>query len=353
MHLAAMTMSKRPLTYEALMPIPRKLESSLVFSQVEEFLEDFKAGIFKLEHEQPCKEELFSRVDALISNSNAAINSLEYESGLSGTDLDFIMGYVFKELSPFILKARLPRRTYFKPRGYAGDFKMMELLYQNKPNGEGLLGPAIDAACLSHPAAEAVRNRRETLRDLLVAEYKDKKQLSILNLACGSSREFIDFIYETSGKNVSYLGIDSDKGALDFTKRLLRDLSLLYQVQAETLEDNVVKWATSRSSEPYGLFDVVYSSGLTDYLRDGLFVQLVNKAYDCLKPGGKIIIGNFSNKNPNKAWMDRMLLWRLIHRSPEDLERLFARSKFKKTDKIISEKCKVNLFVISKKEEST
>jgi hypothetical protein len=57
-------------------------------------------------------------------------------------------------------------------------------------------------------------------------------------------------------------------------------------------------------------------------------VDLINWSYDHLLPGGTLIIGNVVPSNPDKAYMDHILEWVLIHRTAEELCELFARSRF-------------------------
>ena len=47
-----------------------------------------------------------------------------------------------------------------------------------------------------------------------------------------------------------------------------------------------------------------------------------------LAPGGRVILGNFHPNNVDKAFMDYVLDWKLIHRTEDDMNRLFAQSKF-------------------------
>ena len=62
-------------------------------------------------------------------------------------------------------------------------------------------------------------------------------------------------------------------------------------------------------------------------------------------PGGSVILGNFDVGNPDKALMDHIFEWRLIHRTPEDLRRIFALSKFGDTPvDVRAEPEKINLF---------
>ncbi len=71
------------------------------------------------------------------------------------------------ELLPYLLLTRSAERMYRKPRGYAGDFLTIEWMYANEPGGAGELGKLLDRCFLNQPAAQAVRHRRELLKDEL------------------------------------------------------------------------------------------------------------------------------------------------------------------------------------------
>ena len=45
---------------------------------------------------------------------------------------------------------------------------------------------------------------------------------------------------------------------------------------------------------------------------------------------GKVILGNFHPRNPDKALMDHVFDWRLIHRTEADMDRLFRASAFQR-----------------------
>ena len=65
--------------------------------------------------------------------------------------------------------------------------------------------------------------------------------------------------------------------------------------------------------------DLIYTVGLFDYLKTRTGRVLALRLYQNLRPGGKLIIGNF--KRPNDAiwsleyWMD----WKLIYRTTEEM----------------------------------
>ena len=64
-----------------------------------------------------------------------------------------------------------------------------------------------------------------------------------------------------------------------------------------------------------------------------------------LRPGGKVILGNFHPRNPTKAMMDHVLDWKLTHRDEADMNRLFEESAFGRAcTEIQYEPGRVNLF---------
>ena len=54
----------------------------------------------------------------------------------------------------------------------------------------------------------------------------------------------------------------------------------------------------------------------------------MNLAYGMLRPGGRLVLGNFHPANSSRARMDHMLDWPLAHRDEADLDRLYGASAF-------------------------
>jgi hypothetical protein len=96
--------------------------------------------------------------------------------------------------------------------------------------------------------------------------------------------------------------------------------------------------------------DLAYTIGLIDYFNDAFVVKLLNFVHEKLRPGGRVILGNFHPRNPTKAMMDHVLDWKLIHRDENDMNRLFEASRFGRAcDEIRFEPRQVNLFAIASK----
>ena len=73
-----------------------------------------------------------------------------------------------------------------------------------------------------------------------------------------------------------------------------------------------------------GSYDLVYSAGLFDYLKDRAARAAGVRLVDALAPGGTAVIGNFDVANPTRPLMELILDWPLHHRSAGDLGRLFG-----------------------------
>jgi len=69
-----------------------------------------------------------------------------------------------------------------------------------------------------------------------------------------------------------------------------------------------------------------------------------------LKPGGKLVLGNFDVSNPTIPIMETILDWKLIYRSEEQMKKLFAPLGGNIT--LEKEDTSVNLFCVITKDNS-
>ena len=74
----------------------------------------------------------------------------------------------------------------------------------------------------------------------------------------------------------------------------------------------------------HGSYDLIYSAGLFDYLKDRTARAAGARLAQALAPGGQALIGNFAVANPTRPLMELILDWPLHHRSASDLHPLFG-----------------------------
>jgi extracellular factor (EF) 3-hydroxypalmitic acid methyl ester biosynthesis protein len=343
--------------FQGLQALPPDLLGSAAWQMISGQIEGFKAGMFdvadRLQREvgPHIPPELQARGDAILDDFTEKVR--RFGASIQETPgADLLWGYIFKEVFPYLMRSRFAERAYYKPKGFAGDFWMIELIYRNEPEGDGKMGKLIDGWALRQVPPRAVRARRDLLRGLLDrlcrARLSTGGPLRIMNLACGPTRELFDLLPEVDyAARIDALCIDIDAEALEFaSEQRNRAVSA---ASVRFMNENVIKWALGRVKHDFGAQDIIYSSGLCDYLDDRIIAAMLKRCYGQLKPGGALVIGNFSPANPDRYFMDHLLYWRLIHRDRDELRRLFAASPFGESVEIVAETEGVNLFAIARR----
>jgi extracellular factor (EF) 3-hydroxypalmitic acid methyl ester biosynthesis protein len=165
-----------------------------------------------------------------------------------------------------------------------------------------------------------------------------------VSLACGPAQEVFDVFNQLKDPtSLKTTLIDIDLSSLAFVADKRDQLKLKRQM--DLVQGNLVYLATGRQHLNLKDQDLVYSIGLIDYFSDNFVVVMMNYIYEMLKPGGKVILGNFHPRNPDKAMIDYVLDWRMTHRSEEDMNRLYSTSRFARAcTKIRFEAAGINLF---------
>lgn len=203
----------------------------------------------------------------------------------------------------------LQGHAFLKPFGYAGDFELIEKIYQNhiSPRSEF---ERYDAFFQAQPACEAVRNRKGYFKRLVLDRIDSVDQpLRILNLACGPCREVVELLDEVPGLPVSIHCVDVDARALRHAQR-----NLIHHAQAVTFERcNVFRYRSNSE------FSLIWSSGLFDYFADRLFGRILHRILPVLAEAGAMVIGNFGTYNPSRGSMEALANWYLHHRSDQQL----------------------------------
>lgn len=245
-----------------------------------------------------------------------------------------------KELFRFLVgtwayKSPIVKRAFEKPRGYPGDYLMLEIVYNNRPLAKDGMGFYFDKYFLSNPYAVAVRYRKDKLREILKNEIKQSalKTIKIFNIACGSCREIKELpagIFQN--KTVVFTNLDWDEEALDFSRIALKDLpanSKCDFVKEDIM--NLIKGAgTAKTFEKQ---DLVYSIGLIDYLPDRVLKLFMQYFYGLLKEKGKLVL---THKNKEKTFSpiapDWFCNWKFVPRTKEEAIKLFYNCGIKSFD---------------------
>jgi SAM-dependent methyltransferase len=198
-----------------------------------------------------------------------------------------------------------------KPYGYAGDFEMIDRIYQYSVCDNPVVR-RWDEYFQSRKACEAVRNRKRYFIDLMSGAIEGKQTLRVLNVGSGPARDILEY-YEMAQEDcvVSVDCVDMDEKAINYAT----DLCSPFLNRITFHQANIFKWRAN------GLYDFIWSAGLFDYLKDDAFKALYRRLAVLLNPSGRLVVGNFSPENPTRDYME-FGEWNLHHRSKVELIRL-------------------------------
>ena len=252
-------------------------------------------------------------------------------------------------LYPYTLSSPFLSRVVERPIGVPGDYGMLGQILGNPLEGYTIYDRIVNAWILSCGAASAYRYRVSLLhREILesVRECADnQKRAKVLSMASGVAYEIQRFIENPPEiGEVDFTMVDFSTVTLEEAKRQYASLgSYRSGISVRMEESSVIELANrsrSGSSESYSAvnaggypdgefepdndYDLVYCAGLFDYLSDRLITKVIIYLFSCLRPGGRIVISNFTTKNPIRAWMTYVMDWNLIYRSKEGFSKLVA-----------------------------
>ena len=206
----------------------------------------------------------------------------------------------------------MTRRSYEKPRGYAGDAVLLDYIYgilePDSPDARGVYRFAT-----SRPAASAVRSRRERIAQLIDAIAADRgRPIRVLSIAAGHLREAeLTSAFGTDAVS-EFVALDADSASCAFLRETFPDIEVI----------NRSFTSLFRVREYREHFDFVYSAGLFDYLDERLAKRLTRCMFDCLAPGGKLFLTNFLPTTPDAGYMESFMGWDLIYRSEDEIRDL-------------------------------
>lgn len=238
-------------------------------------------------------------------------------------------GFYFRRLAwEFILGSEVMKRTNLRPRGYAGDAEMMQMIYENRYLGNYVFNRLMHKHPVEAPAAQAVRNRRLLIPRVLREVQARFPRLppggfKFMSVASGPAAELQDLFLAAEDFALFHCTLlDQDLFALACAREAISriEASRGIQVRVEYLNHSVRTMLRERNLEQaFGRHHFIYSMGLFDYLTPPVGRAVLAKIYDLLLPGGTLVVGNYHVRNPSRFYMEYWLDWVLYHRTDEEM----------------------------------
>ena len=142
---------------------------------------------------------------------------------------------------------------------------------------------------------------------------------------------------------------DFSNQALDYAKNLLGKYNNVNFIKKNALRLALKKDINKEINENY---DLIYSTGLYDYLDDDIATKLTSNLYKLLKDKGRILISNYRGKefNPTAYLMEWSAEWYLVYRTENNFRNIFISSGFdRKAIRTIIQDCEVMQYVYAGK----
>jgi SAM-dependent methyltransferase len=233
-------------------------------------------------------------------------------------------------LTPLLIDAPIWRQAYLKPRGYPGDFELMNLMYEETWQGDSVFARVKHQLGREERLAATVRHRKDFLVGQLKAELarhnRQSGDLRVTNIGAGPARELEEFLLKVQlDSRLVVTLIDQDEAALEYAHEKLRRASLHHgdriELRCRFVSFKQLLGATALTEEVREQ-DLIYTAGFFDYLPDSVAAPLLARLVGLLREGGRLLVGNAVDATEVKWVPEFVLDWEMIYRTPADMREL-------------------------------
>ena len=226
---------------------------------------------------------------------------------------------------PWFGKSWCMQRALDKPRGYPGDAVLLTAIYEGIAKSRGL-GGYLDRYFLSTTLGRAVPARMWEARRFLMEELARRTgQVTVMDVACGSCREYLGGFDPSPDRQTTFICVDNDPETLEFAKSETEAALDKSGIAAKFVRYNALRMVSSTANiRRFGRSDVIYSVGLCDYIPDEYLIPLLQGLRESLNPGGVVYIAFKDMLLYDKAEYQWLVDWFFFQRTEEDCLRLFA-----------------------------
>lgn len=225
-------------------------------------------------------------------------------------------------VADFFMQDPLTKWSFDRPRGYSGDAHLLDLIYRHEKVAEEVaaasdFGREVYEFTTHAPSSFANCDRRDIL-----ARYVDATadrvgpSAEVLSFAAGHLREAEVSKSYAERRLGRWLAVDQDPLSI-------AEIEASYPNSPVRPFTGSVRELLANKLD-LGEFDLVYASGLYDYLADKVAVKLTRRLMKLVKPGGTFLFANYSLPIVVDGYLETFMNWTLLLRSADDLRKLAA-----------------------------
>ncbi len=221
------------------------------------------------------------------------------------------------------------RHIYRKPLGYAGDFIMMNYIYNYHDGaytGATTFERLVNHYTCSIPISKSNIGRKEFLKQQLLSTIERCEQPRILSVGSGPLRELTELVRDGRlNKPIQFSCVDFEQKAIEYSKAEFDALEPAKRnlISLEFILGNVVAIIRNKGvREKLKGYDLVYVSGVFDYLSDRLSSALLNQLYQSVRERGRLIVVNASlDASSHRGYYELLGEWNMYHRTESEVLR--------------------------------
>jgi len=268
------------------------------------------------------KKEIYKKLDNYFSE----IWDITMKCGEEGYNVH--RRYFQQMLHPLVEEiVEINRHIYRKPLGYAGDYMIMNYIYdyhKQRYLGNSSYEMLINNYTCNIPISHSNIARKEFFKRKILETIETKDNARIMSVGCGPLRELIELLEEKMViKPALFKCVDFEKGAIDYVKKELGEVDQERKqfLSIEYFHQNIISIIKNREiKEKIRDQDLIYCSGVVDYLRDKIAGRLVRELFQLLRNKGVLIICNAALKSStHRAYYEMLGEWNMFHRTKEEM----------------------------------
>ena len=214
---------------------------------------------------------------------------------------------------------------------HSGSYRFADHIYENKPKGRFGIGYILDAALLMLPSSRSFRMRyvygKEEMHRVISerSANSNDKTIDILAVPSGLGRELFEVAYEVVAMNIPakkrlrLWGLDLDAEVVARTNiRAEQEYVQINFAQGDALDD---------SSYPHK-YDMILSTGFTDFLDDAETEHFYGLLRGKLKPGGAMVTSGMLPHRLSAYLMENLAELTASYRTEANLRNLAERAGY-------------------------
>lgn len=306
-------------------------------SQIERFFSTHVAGLRRdlagFEQrldadETPFNDQALAELARCITDSLDVCAQLERQLMGEPELLKGVQARYREAIWPWFGKSWFIQRSFTKPRGYPGDYELLQSIYDRKPKSQGF-GGYLDRYILDSTLGRAVVARLRAAREFLTSEVASRGgNARILNVACGPGREYVGGFLDSVAGDVEITCVDNDTAALDFVQTHVAP-NLSSQINVRFQRYNALRMVSGETNvAKFGRSDIIYSVGLCDYIPDDYLIPMLRGWRESLAEGGVVYVAFKDMELYDKAVYQWLMDWYFYQRTFEDCRQLFVEAGY-------------------------